>query len=136
MDRSNNQYWEWISPEDGLLVYIPEGLEEFEITGEHLFGFVTYGKNFSNGFEALSQLDKNQDGIISGEELESNWIWKDLNTNARLEKGELKPIGDYSISSLPCDFLMDDEGNVFNDMGAIVEGENENECLQVVLLGF
>lgn len=73
---------EWFAPTEGILIDDPNS---GEITGEHLFG--DEGSRYEDGYAKLSKLkDKNEDGIISGDELDGLKIWVDLNSNAELDK--------------------------------------------------
>jgi hypothetical protein len=110
--------WSWVGPRAGLLVYSASGLPK-EITGKDLFGNITWGQPWKDGYEPLATLDENNDGQLSGKELELLYIWLDANTNARPDEGEIKSVKDYliSISVLP---TRDAEGNAWNDQGAVL----------------
>ena len=104
--------WEWVGPKAGLLVYglwLPS-----EISGANLFGSVTFGKDWSNGYEPLATLDYNKDGKIAGDELKSLWVWVDANTNALPDKGEVRPASDYIIE-IPVKYDRDADGNAWQE---------------------
>ncbi|WP_372369637.1 hypothetical protein [Candidatus Uabimicrobium sp. HlEnr_7] len=87
------EFMEWVGPKDGLLVRYTKG----EINGLNLFGSPG---GFNNGFEKLSTLDKNNDKIIDGKELEGLSVWQDNNSDAKVDKGEIKRVQDLKITSL------------------------------------
>lgn len=86
---------QWFAPTEGILV---DTRIEGEISGQHLFGDM--GGRFADGFAKLSTWDLNHDGAIQGGELEHLGIWMDLNSNARLDDGELSPLSHHGIIRL------------------------------------
>ena len=111
-----NKLVEWkASSKAPLLVYDPTG--EGKITnGYQLFGNWTFGpkklaslkndagnggdKLWNNGFDALATLDVNDDGEVSGMELEHLSLWFDDNRNAISEKGEVRRISAVGVNKL------------------------------------
>jgi len=87
----------WFAPTEGILINTAYGLEN-GVNGEHLFGDM--GGAFKNGFAKLAVLDVNGDGIISGNELSTLAIWRDANSNAALDEGEMSTWESYGIVSL------------------------------------
>lgn len=85
---------EWPGPNDGILCK-PDGQKT--MTGLHLFGTST---GFRDGYEALSVLDQNDDKVLNGAELAGLEIWQDMNSDARLQNGELKSLSDLNISQI------------------------------------
>jgi hypothetical protein len=103
-----------------LLVYDPAHTGKIE-NGTQLFGDWTFGgqrkiepfkpvaldtqpsksaKPWSNGYEALAALDFNDDGVISGKELEPLGLWFDRNQNAISEPGEVTPVTEAHVSQI------------------------------------
>jgi hypothetical protein len=127
-DHDGNGFAErtgWVSPEDGLLVRDLDGNADIE-TGAELFGNQTLmldGSKAYNGFEALKQLDGNQDGVITP--LDSAWttlqIWQDANSNAKVELDELSALQDAGVGRLDLayvyDFVDDPQGNRHGQTG-------------------
>ncbi|MCK6597789.1 MAG: hypothetical protein L6Q37_05445 [Bdellovibrionaceae bacterium] len=72
--------------------------------GEELFGDQ---KNFSNGFEALKELDSNKDGIVDSKDKEfyNLLLWRDINGNGIAEKNEIKKITHYQIKSIDLNYV-------------------------------
>ena len=112
-----NKLVEWkASSKAPLLVYDPTG--EGQITnGYQLFGNWTFGpkrfaslkddvgigggdKLWNNGFDALSKLDIDEDGEVSGTELEHLSLWFDDNRNAVSEKGEVRRLSAAGVKKL------------------------------------
>jgi len=89
---------EWIGPKDGFLIKpSEETMRSGLVTGNELFG--TAG-GYLDGFQKLSLLDKNGDNKLTGEELEGLYVWQDLNSNGKAEKGELKTLKELGITEL------------------------------------
>ena len=85
---------EWPGPADGILCQPnPDG----SIDGTNLFGTST---GFKNGYEALRTKDKNGDGKVTGDELAGISVWTDLNSDARVQAGEVKSLAHHNISEL------------------------------------
>jgi hypothetical protein len=86
--------WEWIGPRTPLLVassQVPLG----SITGRELFGRSTWGKELEHGYEPLSTLDSDANGVLEGPELEGLWLWFDADSDAVCDHGEV-----FSVASL------------------------------------
>jgi len=85
---------EWVGPNDGLLIaYNPRKA----LNANQLFG---NAGGFVDGFEKLSLYDKNNDKVISGEELKNLSIWQDKNGNAKVDKGEITSVSKLGIISI------------------------------------
>jgi len=99
-----------------LLVYDPDRSGNVA-TAARLFGNYTFGGRTSdlsqikldsridrpvwgNGYEALSLLDTNHDGKVSGAELEPIALWFDTNRDARSDSGEVKSLASVGITAL------------------------------------
>ena len=112
---------EWVGPKTGLLVYgekgnMPQGL----ISGKMLFGNFSFGKQWADGYEALSTLDKNVNGLLEGKELNEVFVWVDANSNAVIDSGECRASSDYfqSLSVRPTAIRKDvwcPEGGTLHD---------------------
>lgn len=84
---------EWVGPNDGLLVQYDGG----EINGHHLFGDAG---GYAHGFEKLSLLDKDNNGVLEGQELETLSVWQDANGNAKADEGEVVSVKELNITSI------------------------------------
>lgn len=85
---------EWVGPNDGLLV-APK--KDGSVDATCLFG--TTG-GFDNGFQKLSLYDRNNDGVISGDELSGLFVWQDGNQNATVDNDEMQSLSEAGITSL------------------------------------
>jgi hypothetical protein len=91
--------WPWVSKNTGILVWDPS--RNGKITsGRQLFGSVTWWIFWKDGYQALASLDDNGDGWLRGEELNGISIWRDANSNAVSESGEVRPVGEHGIAAL------------------------------------
>lgn len=73
--------------------------------GSELFGTafkLADGTNAANGFEALSTLDGNSDGVINADDAGFTQlkVWVDQNQNGLSDEGELLDLGSLDISSI------------------------------------
>jgi hypothetical protein len=75
------------------LVFDPRG-EGTVATATQLFGRVSFGMFWRNGYEALRVLDDNQDGALTGVELRGLAPWRDENVHGVSERGEVKPLAE------------------------------------------
>ena len=98
MDGTGPKEWEWVGPDDGLLVWLPQ--VKGTPTSKDLFGANTWSKKFNNGFEALYTLDANHDRALTGEELANIGIWQDANGDAVAQPGEIATLAERGITEL------------------------------------
>jgi hypothetical protein len=84
---------EWVGPNDGILL----DTNSTNLTIQNFFGS-TYG--FYHGYEKLSLLDKNNDTILSKEELKGLYVWQDKNTDAKVDNGEILSLEELGITSI------------------------------------
>lgn len=104
-DHDSNHFAEntgWAGADDGLLVLDRNNNGEIESGGE-LFGNNTQlndGTLAENGYEALQELDDNQDGVIDRED--DAWqrlqVWQDSNGNAQVDDGELLSLEEAGVA--------------------------------------
>ncbi|MCL2718229.1 MAG: hypothetical protein FWE14_05560 [Lachnospiraceae bacterium] len=99
----------WAGPTDGLLVRDINGDGRIN-SGRHLFGDNTMLKNgtlASNGFEALKDLDDNDDGIFDANDpmFHELYIWIDKNSNGIADPGELISLTEAGIQSIDLNYL-------------------------------
>lgn len=94
----------WVHPDDGLLAWDRDG-DGAILSGAELFGGATPlpdGRLAPHGFAALAALDDNGDGQVNG--ADQAWsalgIWRDRNSNARLDPGEWSGLNEAGIRSL------------------------------------
>jgi hypothetical protein len=128
-----------------LLVYNPS--HDGKITsGTQLFGPWSFGgkaaaslengtpagapRFWDNGFEALGSLDRNRDGVVSGEELVPLALWFDRNQDGKSQAGEVVSLESVKVRALYYRNVRRDErnGNIIADLGFTreVNGRIEN----------
>jgi hypothetical protein len=62
----------------------------------------------------LAELDKNKDGLLTGDELNGLYVWQDLNSDAMVESGELKPVTECGIKSLSVKAINEPSGDLID----------------------
>ena len=92
--------WEWIGPEDGLLVWLPSLPAGVAPDSRALFGTDTWGKRWEHGFEPLATLDKDRDSLVQDEELREVGVWQDTNGDAIPQADEVITAVKAGISAI------------------------------------
>ncbi len=102
LDGSGRQrHWGWPTRDAAWLVWDPKG--EGQITsGLQLFGQVTFWIFWPNGYAALSSLDNDDDGALTGSELDGLALWLDANQDGVSNAGEVRPLREWNITRLGC----------------------------------
>lgn len=126
-DHDGNGFAErtgWIAPDDGLLVYDINQDGKID-TGRELWGNNSVINNSlaKNGFAALKHWDTDNNNQIDSND--SIWkylqIWKDNNSNAIADNGELYDLSFFNISSISTQYqtttLIDRNGNAHRQSG-------------------
>ena len=108
--------WGWITPRAAWLVYDADGSGQIT-SGLQLFGNVTFYVFWRDGYAALTALDDNGDGRLTGAELQHLALWRDANSNGICDPGEVRPLADYGITALECAGQTDSAGMVFHPTG-------------------
>ena len=100
LDGSGRQLeWPWITKDAAWLIFDPKG--SGKITSSiQMFGSRSFLLFCSDGYEALSLLDDDRDGSITGTELKGLALWNDLNSDGVSDPGEVKSVADHGITSL------------------------------------
>lgn len=115
----------WVSKDDGLLVRDINGNGQID-NGTELFGdntILSNGQKAQNGFEALKDLDSNNDGVFNN--LDSTWnqvkVWKDSNKNGIVDNGELLSLEQAGVDHFNLNYinsnLQDENGNIIGEVG-------------------
>ncbi|TBV04491.1 calcium-binding protein [Stutzerimonas kirkiae] len=128
-DHDDNGFSEstgWVGRDDGLLVWDRDG--DGKITnGKELFGSYSElpnGNIANHGFSALVSLDSNKDDKIdsSDEAFHKLRVWRDLNSNASVDEGELVSLDELGIKSLSTTYsnssFIDENGNQHRLVGS------------------
>lgn len=106
-DHDGNSYFErtgWVAPDDGLLARDLNGNGKID-SGAELFGNFTRlanGARAANGFDALRELDGNQDGRIDAADAAYAGlrIWKDGNSNGQTDSGEMLTLAEAGVTAI------------------------------------
>jgi hypothetical protein len=93
----------WVSADDGFLV-LDRNHDGTINNGSELFGSATPlsdGRTARDGFEALSDLDSNRDGIIDAQDQMFNdlTVWQDANQDGLTQQDELHSLNSLGIES-------------------------------------
>ena len=109
----------WVGIDDGFLVKDLNG--DGQITsGLELFGNETPLANgtTSHGFEALAELDSNDDGVINVEDeaFSELQVWQDSNVNAMVDEGELMSLVQWDISEISLESEMMDTVDEYGNL--------------------
>jgi hypothetical protein len=94
----------WVAENDGLLVIDKNGNGVID-NGLELFGadYVKQdGTLAMNGFDALADLDANEDGVVDAEDAAFNQVkvWRDLNQDGISQANELFSLAELGIASI------------------------------------
>ena len=130
-DHDGNGFAEktgWVGKDDGLLVRDINGNGQID-NGTELFGnnsVLSNGQKATNGFEALRDLDSNNDGVFDAQD--AAWsevkVWRDSNTNGKVDEGELLTLEQAGIESIDLDYqnsnTVDINGNTIGQVGSFV----------------
>lgn len=123
----------WVSSEDGLLVRDLSGNGVID-SGRELFGsetLLTNGRKASNGFEALKELDLNNEGVIDASDpaFAELRVWKDVNGNGRTDDGELLTLEEAGVSGINVAYnnsnVVDTHGNAHKQVGSYTTTNGE-----------
>jgi hypothetical protein len=109
--------WGWLTPKAGWLVYDPNQTGRVD-SALQMFGDVTFWLFWPDGYQALSALDDNGDGVLSGPELRGLAVWNDRNCDGISDPGEVVPVEALGIESLSCASQTDASGLHWNPRGA------------------
>ncbi|MFO0798800.1 MAG: hypothetical protein U0804_15110 [Gemmataceae bacterium] len=93
--------WTWITKDAAWLVYDPSGRGEVD-SALQFFGSVTFWLFWEHGYAALSALDDDRDGRLTGVELRGLALWRDANWNGVADPGEVQAITDAGIVAVSC----------------------------------
>lgn len=119
----------WVGQDDGILVRDINGNGTID-NGTELFGnnsVLSSGEKAVNGFEALKDLDDNNDGIFDHNDKAWNEvkIWKDANGNGIVDEGELLTPEQAGIAGINLDYdnqeNVDENGNAHKQTGTFIK---------------
>ncbi|WP_440651964.1 calcium-binding protein [Cysteiniphilum sp. 19S12-1] len=104
----------WVGADDALLVRDLDQNGQID-NGLELFGDNTIkanGEKATDGFDALSDLDDNADGVFDHNDttFDALKLWQDSNQDGVVQEGELKSLDDVNISSIDLNAINDGSG--------------------------
>lgn len=110
-DHDGNGFAEktgWAAPHEGILVRDLNSNGQID-DGTELFGDSTVlsdGHKAANGFEALKELDSDNNGVFDNNDAAWNEVkvWKDTNSNARVDDGELLTLEEAGVQSIDLNY--------------------------------
>jgi hypothetical protein len=108
--------WGWITPKAAWLVYDTDASGQIT-SALQMFGNVTFWIFWRDGYAAISSLDDNGDGKLSGDELLGLALWQDLNSNGVSEAGEVRAVETFGIQSISCRSQRDSSGMAWHPHG-------------------
>ena len=142
-DHDNNGFAEstgWVGKDDGLLVRDINGNGQID-DGTELFGnntVLSSGQKAANGFEALKDLDSNNDGIFNNQDTAWNQVkvWKDSNSNGIVDDGELLSLEQAGVAGINLNYqnyrTVDINGNVHNQTGTFIKTDGSTGAVHDV----
>lgn len=86
----------WIRPDTALLVWDP-GQQAQITSGQQLFGGYTFQIFRNTGYDALTALDDNGNGVLEGTELTGIRAWFDTNSDATSTHSEVRDLSELGI---------------------------------------
>lgn len=131
-DHDNNGFAEntgWVGKDDGLLVRDLNNNGQID-NGTELFGnnsVLSSGEKAANGFDALKDLDSNNDGVFNNQDTAWNEVkvWKDSNGNGVVDEGELLTLEQANISGINLDYqkgnTQDENNNSHAQTGTFIK---------------
>ncbi|WP_286162322.1 calcium-binding protein, partial [Duganella sp. HH101] len=129
----------WVSADDGILVLDKNNNNAID-DGAELFGNftpLTATEHAQNGFEALSQYDKNNDSTINSDDavFEKLQVWRDLNGNGKADAGELFQLSYFDISSIDLSYFqqtsIDSNGNDLRQVGSYTSKTGKKSIVDI-----
>lgn len=114
---------EWLAGNgDAMLVDNRDGRAATDMSGKRLFG--DQGGQYTDGYQKLSGLDANRDGVLTGEELEGLDLWFD-DGDAVVEAGELRSAASEGVTSISVQRqdVQNAQGETLMQSQATIDGE-------------
>ena len=130
----------WVGKGDGLLVFDQDMSGQIE-NGSELFGNHTTlanGQKALNGFEALKQYDRNNDGVIdeNDEIYHKLQVWVDKNGDGKVNDGELLSLKDAGVAGINLGYknstYVDENGNAHKQQGSFITVDGKTQSIHDV----
>lgn len=110
------EQWTWVKPDTGFLVWDPAETGNIH-SARQMFGSYTFQIFRQTGYDALSALDDNHDGILSGPELDGLSVWFDRNSDGCSTPDEVLPLRELGIVSIAVEAVTRDGIHPMNPHG-------------------
>lgn len=111
--------WPWVKPNLGFLVWDPLQTGAIE-SARQLFGGYTFQIFWKTGYDALTALDDNGDGMLSGAELDGLSVWFDRNSDGYSTADEVIPVRDLGVVSIDTHATCRDGRHPMNAHGLVL----------------
>lgn len=127
----------WVKGDDALLVMDRNGNGTID-DGRELFGDQN---GAANGFEELGKLDANKDGVIDRRDplFSALKLYRDINTNGRIDKNEMIPLDAAGVVTISLSFLrkaQEQNGNTLLLNGSFTTADGRRGQVADVLFGY
>ncbi len=91
--------WPWVREGTGILVWDPRRTGRVA-DAKQLFGSLTWYVPFEDGYQPLSWLDDDRDGVLRGPELAGLAVWRDRGQDGVACPGEVVPVREAGIRAI------------------------------------
>ena len=124
--------WQWITPDAAWLVFDPQHTGKIT-SAIQMFGNRTFLLFCPDGYQALSLLDDNRDGTLTGHELDGLALWRDANANGISEPGEVRPVTSHGITTLSTRSQQHETGIPFSQNGVTFQDGTTRPTYDIIL---
>ena len=124
--------WQWITPDAAWLVFDPQHTGKIT-SAIQMFGNRSFLLFCPDGYQALSLLDDNRDGTLTGNELNSLALWRDANANGISEPGEVRPVTSHGITALSTHSQQHQTGIPFSPNGVTFQDGITRPTYDIIL---
>ena len=124
--------WQWITPDAAWLVFDPQHTGKIT-SAIQMFGNRTFLLFCPDGYQALSLLDDNRDGTLTGHELDGLALWRDANANGISEPGEVRPVTSHGITTLSTHSQQHETGIPFSPNGVTFQDSTTRPTYDIIL---
>ena len=115
LDGTGPRRWGWVTPRAGWLVY-RETKPQIR-SGLQLMGGVSWWVFWKDGYEAMSSLDDDGDGWLTGLETRGLAVWQDRDGDGVSQPDELLSLEELGIEALSCQGQRHPDGFPFSPGG-------------------
>jgi hypothetical protein len=91
------EWWSWVKPTTAFLVWNPQDRRRI-VSARQLFGSVTWWMMFRDGYEALTMLDDDRDGVLRAGELAGLAVWVDADGDGVCQRHEVRTVKEAGIA--------------------------------------